>query len=313
MPMLRTPGLAATQIVPFVSEAVLSTEREVTYEAGDWLAPGVGVPKIEFRIPIAPGGGLVRVATKRGPLGEIQWATLQPGRMDGMLEFLTYGYGFDTRMADNDDGPWETRGMNAMRAQQTVTLDRAWSFHRPLLTTDANFDLVINSPDWVANGNSLTTIDTAVKAIQSATGASRDKISVGLFGDAAYHAYADALFVERRTAAQQGFAYPELNDLARYWKVGEVREFHEVYKATDSGDAVDLYPAHAVVFYKPPGDPKNGNARWASTYYHNDYGLEGQALEDIPVPIASGVITPWETAISVVVHKTTSAVLIKTP
>lgn len=313
MPMYRTPNLAATQISPFVSTAVLSSEREVVYEAGDWLAPGVGVPKIKFDIPVAPGGGLVRVATKRGPLGEIQWATLEPSITSGILEFLTYGYGFDTRMQDNDDTPWETRGINAMRAQQAVTLDRAWTFHRPLLTTDANFDLIINAPDWVTNGNSLSSIDTAVKAIQRATGAPRNKIKVGLFGDAAYHAFEDPLFLERRSTAQLGIVYPEMADLARYWKVGEVREFHEVYKATDDGDALDLYPSHAVVFYAPEGDPKNGNARWASTYFHTDYGIEGQALEDIQVQLASGVITPWENAIAVIVHKTTSAVLIKTP
>src|SRR5687767_2557513 len=107
--LVRTAGLASSQISPFVTDAVLREEREVSYKAGDTLAPGVGVPNIEYRVPIAPGGGLVRVSTKRGPLGEIEWETVSPGRMDGKLERFTYAYGYDTDQALNDQAPWETR------------------------------------------------------------------------------------------------------------------------------------------------------------------------------------------------------------
>ncbi len=311
-PMMRLPGLASTQIVPFVTDAVLRTERVATYEAGDFLAPGVGVPKQEYRIPIAPGGGLVRVSARRGPLGQIEWDVLEPGHMDGKLHRLTYAYGYDVDMAANDDGPWETRGLSAARAEQAVNLDRAFSFHRPLVTTDANFGTVINSPDWVANGNSDETIETATSTIEDATGVPRTQLSVVLFGDAARHALRDPIFLERRqfTAGAKAATLP---DLAAYWNVKEVVAYYEVYKATESSAATPLYPAHAVVLHKPASDPRTGNMRWASTYYHNDYGLLGQALEDIEVKEATGILTPWQNYVQVIVHSVDSAVLIKTP
>lgn len=312
MPMFRTPGLAASQIVPFVTDAVLREERLVQYEAGDWLAPGVGVSKQEYRIPIAPGGGLVRVSTRRGPLGQIEWDTLEPGSMDGKLFRMSYAFGFDVDQAANDDSPWETRGLCAARAEQAVNLDRAFTFHRPLVTTDANFGTIINAPDWVTNGNSIDTMDTATATIEDATGVPRTQLSVALFGDAARHAMQDPLFLERRSMTA-GATYPSLADLAAYWSVKEVRAFYEVYKATEASAATSLYPSHAVVFHKPASDPRLGNMRWASTYYHKDYGLLGQALEDIEVKEATGILTPWQNYTQVIVHTVDAAVLVKTP
>lgn len=306
-------GLDQSQMVPQVTQAVLAEEQSVIYEAGDYLAPGQDVTKLRFLIPHIKGGGLVRVRTRRGPLGEIEWGQIKFGDEEGKLDFLTYGYGYDTRQAANDDLPYDTSAICAARAEQAVMLDRAYSYHAPLLTDDANFVDFETSPDWATNANSRESITLAARAIEDAVAIPRERLSVALFGAARDSALADPLFLENRQSAQKGVNWPAMDELARYWGVKEVRGFREIYKETEDSAVAELYPAHAVVFHNPPGDPMKGNQRWATTYYLDSYGLLGQALEDIPVPMATGIITPWECTVSVMIHNVGSAFLIKTP